>query len=71
MVLADREAVLGPEHPQTLQTAYRLAMVLSDLGREVQARRMLGSVLAARERVLGPDHRTPSRPGRRWPTSGR
>ena len=53
----------GPDHPDTLATAYHLAMAYSltgrydpTQGRDDDARRLHAETLAARRRVLGPDH---------------
>ncbi|WP_369800669.1 tetratricopeptide repeat protein [Alloactinosynnema sp. L-07] len=55
-VLADRERVLGAEHPDTLANRGNLANSLSHLGRHQEALDMHRHTLAIRERVLGPDH---------------
>jgi hypothetical protein len=64
-VLAARERVLGPDHPDTLASRNNLANVMQARGKFEEARVLLGEVLAARERVLGPDHPDTlwSRPG--------
>ena len=53
----------GPDHPDTLATAYHLAMAYSLMGRydeslsrDADARRLHAETLTARRRVLGPDH---------------
>ncbi|GAA4102765.1 tetratricopeptide repeat protein [Nonomuraea soli] len=54
--LADRERVLGPDHPHTLTSRNNLAYAYEtagDLGRAIP---LLEQTLAAFERVLGPEH---------------
>ncbi len=54
--LADRERVLGPDHPDTLTSRNNLAnayLSAGDLGRAIP---MCEAALSDRERVLGPDH---------------
>ena len=54
--LADRERVLGPDHPDTLASRNNLAcayQAAGDLGRAIP---LFEQTLADRERVLGPDH---------------
>ena len=55
-MLAGRERVLGPDHPDTLSAMNNLAVSLSDQGDLPAARALWEKVLAGRERVLGPDH---------------
>ncbi|MFD3643683.1 tetratricopeptide repeat protein, partial [Streptomyces griseus] len=55
-ILADRERVLGPDHPDTLESRNNLANTLDDLGERRQAAELHRRNLADRERVLGPDH---------------
>ncbi|MFF5881235.1 tetratricopeptide repeat protein [Streptomyces californicus] len=55
-VLAERERVLGPDHPQTLHSRFTLAAALRGLGEHRQAADLLREVLADHERVRGPDH---------------
>jgi tetratricopeptide (TPR) repeat protein len=56
-VLREQEKVLGPEHPETLETAARLARGLRLLG-ELPAALALGErVVTSRGRVLGELHR--------------
>ena len=53
---ADRERVLGPNHPDTLISRINLANAYRQAGRTGEAITLLEQALAARERVLGPDH---------------
>ena len=55
-VLAERERVLGPDHPDTLTIRNNLAGAYYSVGRFGEAIELLGRVLAERERVLGSDH---------------
>ncbi|MGV0101495.1 tetratricopeptide repeat protein, partial [Streptomyces californicus] len=55
-VLAERERILGPDHPHTLHSRFTLANALSELGEHRQAADLLREVLADHERVLGPAH---------------
>jgi tetratricopeptide (TPR) repeat protein len=55
-VLAAREQVLGPDHPDTLTSRNNLAVDYYAVGRVGEAITLHERVLAARERVLGPDH---------------
>ncbi|MGW4049395.1 tetratricopeptide repeat protein [Streptomyces sp. NPDC004779] len=55
-VAGDRTRVLGPEHPDTLTSAYELAFALGRLGRTADALETFERVGDARARVLGPDH---------------
>ena len=54
--LADSERVLGPDHPDTLNSRNNLAGAYESAGRLGQAIPLLKRTLADRERVLGPDH---------------
>jgi len=54
--LAARERVLGPDHPDTLQSRNNLANAYWAAGRLDEAISLHEQTLAARERVLGPDH---------------
>jgi hypothetical protein len=54
--LADRERVLGPDHPDTLASQNNLADAYESAGRLTEATALLERTLADRERVLGPDH---------------
>jgi hypothetical protein len=55
-VLAIRERVLGPEHPDTLWSRNNLADALFSQGKHAAAEKEHRAVLAIRERVLGPEH---------------
>ncbi|MFI0733937.1 tetratricopeptide repeat protein [Streptomyces sp. NPDC021225] len=55
-VAAERERVLGPDHPDTLISRYEAAFALGRLGRHGDALGEYGQVAAGRERVLGPEH---------------
>ncbi|MEU0157336.1 serine/threonine-protein kinase [Streptomyces sp. NPDC006261] len=55
-VAAQRESVLGPDHPDTLASRHEVGLTLSRTGRAADALREFGQVAAGRERTLGPDH---------------
>ncbi len=55
-VAAEREHVLGPDHPDTLASRYEIGFTLSRTGRTADALREYEHVTRARERVLGPEH---------------
>ncbi|MFF2701404.1 tetratricopeptide repeat protein [Streptomyces cyaneofuscatus] len=55
-VAAERESVLGPDHPDTLASRHEIGLTLSRTGRAADALREFGQVAAGRERTLGPDH---------------
>jgi tetratricopeptide (TPR) repeat protein len=55
-LLAGRERVLGPDHPDTLTSRNDLAAAYQDAGRFAEAIPLHEPTLAGRERVLGPDH---------------
>jgi serine/threonine protein kinase/tetratricopeptide (TPR) repeat protein len=55
-VAAERERVLGPEHPDTLASHYEVAFTLSRTGRAADALRAYRPVVEGRRRVLGTDH---------------
>ncbi|UQA96775.1 serine/threonine-protein kinase [Streptomyces halobius] len=55
-VLAGRERVLGPDHPDTLSCRHHLAFGLARLGRLEDCCAMARQVAEARARVLGPHH---------------
>ncbi|MFS8201473.1 tetratricopeptide repeat protein [Streptomyces sp. CWNU-52B] len=55
-VAAEREHVLGPDHPDTLASRYEVGFTLSRTGRPADALREYTRVARAREHVLGPDH---------------
>jgi len=48
--------VLGPDHPDTLETRRALAFWRGEAGDRAGAARALEKVLADQLRVLGPDH---------------
>ncbi|MEV0949420.1 tetratricopeptide repeat protein [Promicromonospora sp. NPDC050249] len=54
--LADHQATLGPDHPETLTWRYNLANVLVLAGDTTRAVSLYESVAAARGHTLGPDH---------------
>ena len=56
---ADQERVLGPDHPDTLNSRNNLAIAYRAAGRTDEAITLHEQTLAARERVLGPDHPAP------------
>src|SRR6185437_12053105 len=53
--LADRERVLGPEHPDTQATRRRLATAYQDAGRAAEAAPLLDRASADRKPVLRTD----------------
>ena len=55
-LLADRERVLGADHPDTLTTRNNLALAYWAAGRAAEAITLLEQTLADEERVLGADH---------------
>lgn len=55
-VLAERAALLGPEHPDTLTSRYEAAFTLARTGRAADALAEFSAVGSGRERALGPDH---------------
>ncbi|MGA4838016.1 tetratricopeptide repeat protein [Streptomyces sp. G45] len=55
-VAAEREHVLGPDHPDTLASRYEVGFTLSRTGRPADALREYGRVADGRERALGPEH---------------
>jgi tetratricopeptide (TPR) repeat protein len=54
--LADRERILGPDHPDTLTSRNNLATAYRDAGRLDDAITLHRRTVADRERVLGADH---------------
>jgi len=54
--IATRQRVLGPEHPDTLQSIYLSAKNLNDEGQYAEAEKRLRSVLDIQRRVQGPQH---------------
>ncbi|CAL9365505.1 Serine_threonine-protein kinase PknD [Streptomyces sp. enrichment culture] len=55
-VAAEREHLLGPDHPDTLASRYEVAFALSRTGRAADALRVYKQVAEARIRALGADH---------------
>ncbi len=55
-VAAEREHMLGADHPDTLASRYEVAFTLSRTGRDQDALREFGRVSDGRERTLGADH---------------
>ncbi|AZQ39540.1 serine/threonine protein kinase [Streptomyces cyaneochromogenes] len=55
-VAAEREHLLGPDHPDTLASRYEVAFTLSRTGRAADALREYKHVARARSLALGPDH---------------
>jgi non-specific serine/threonine protein kinase/serine/threonine-protein kinase len=51
-----QQHVLGPDHPETLETMNTLAAVLAHEGRYTEAEKLNRQTLDIRRRVLGPDH---------------
>jgi eukaryotic-like serine/threonine-protein kinase len=54
--VATRTTLLGPEHPDTLQSLYLTAKNLNDDGQYAEAEKRLHTVLDIQRRVLGPDN---------------
>ena len=48
--------MLGPDHPDTLDSMNNLAMLLKDQGKLEEAEPLFQQCLAGRKKVLGPDH---------------
>ena len=55
-LLADRERILGPDHPDTMASRNNLATAYRDAGRAAEAIPLHERTLADSERILGPDH---------------
>ncbi|AXL92414.1 serine/threonine protein kinase [Streptomyces sp. CB09001] len=55
-VAAERERLLGPDHPDTLASRYEAAFTLGRTGRAAEALRAYKGVAQARIRTLGADH---------------
>ncbi|WP_405015124.1 tetratricopeptide repeat protein [Kitasatospora sp. NBC_01539] len=56
-VLGVRERLLGPDHPDTLESAFALQFPLLQLeGHHAEAHALLARVAEGRERILGPAH---------------
>jgi serine/threonine protein kinase/tetratricopeptide (TPR) repeat protein len=54
--LAERQRLLGPHHPDTLDTLHNLGMAYTALGRTAEAVEIHKQVVAERTRQLGPNH---------------
>ncbi len=54
--LADRERVLGPDHPDTLRSRNNLAYAYQSAGRLAEGIRLFERTVADRERMMGRDH---------------
>ena len=54
--MARQMAQLGPAHSNTLLTKGNLAVLLKQMGEQVEARRMFEEVLAGQTAQLGPAH---------------
>ncbi|GAA3379249.1 serine/threonine-protein kinase [Streptomyces sannanensis] len=55
-VAAEREHLLGPDHPDTLASRFEIGFTLSRTGRAADALREFGRVADGRERTMGADH---------------
>ncbi|KAI0870516.1 hypothetical protein GGS24DRAFT_475071 [Hypoxylon argillaceum] len=55
-VIEMRKAVLGPEHPDTLNSMDNLAHIWKFQGRNADAVELMEGCMQTRRRVLGPDH---------------
>ena len=55
-LLADKERILGPAHPDTLATRNNLAVAYQAAGRVAEAIAIYEPLLADRARILGPTH---------------
>jgi hypothetical protein len=55
-LLADRERILGTDHPDTLAARSDLARTIGNAGDAAAARDQYAALLADRERILGTDH---------------
>ncbi|MFF3615387.1 tetratricopeptide repeat protein [Streptomyces sp. NPDC002580] len=55
-VAAERESLLGPDHPDTLASRYEIGFTLSRTGHPAEALREYARVAQARGRSLGTDH---------------
>ncbi|MEU1456937.1 tetratricopeptide repeat protein, partial [Streptomyces avermitilis] len=55
-VVADRERLLGADHPDTLTARGNLAAIYWQAGRTGEAIDLVEQVVADRERLLGADH---------------
>lgn len=57
-VLESRRTLLGDEHPETLETAVWLGIVLTQRSGVAEAAELLEKALEAERRVFGPEHET-------------
>jgi hypothetical protein len=55
-MLANSEALLGPDHPDTLWAAHDLAFALSKAGEVAAAWRLAARLVEVRSRLQGADH---------------
>jgi hypothetical protein len=55
-LLADRERLLGPDHPEALAARNNLCHWLAKTGKNKEALRMYEDLVRDSERILGPDH---------------
>jgi hypothetical protein len=55
-VLADRDRILGPDHPDTLTSRSNLAYWTGEAGDAATARDQYAALIPDCERILGPDH---------------
>ena len=55
-VIQARSSVLGPEHPDTLDSRHRLIYALTRQSKYAEAETEAREVLKAREKILGPEH---------------
>ena len=54
--LSKREAILGSNHPETLQSIHNLAIMYENRGKYEKAEMLFKKCLSKREAVLGPHH---------------
>lgn len=59
----DQARVLGPDHPDTVQSRHMRAFYLDIAGESAEAARLMAGVVADRTRILGPDHEETLRSG--------
>ncbi|WP_331734681.1 tetratricopeptide repeat protein [Streptomyces atratus] len=52
----DQARILGPDHPDTVQSRHMRAFYLDIAGESPEAARLMAGVVADRARVLGADH---------------
>ena len=51
-----RKRVLGDEHPDTLTSMNNLAFTMKELGRKMEAIKLMAECVKLRNRVLGTEH---------------